>query len=103
MYSLLGLKGLGITFVILGIMHMTIMTSIVYYLYKIRFTNQFLQLAAIVLAFAICSSLIQSYLTGSLYYVISGVFFLVSLVFSLSVSKRRLGVDFISIIKTKIR
>lgn len=103
MYSLLGLKGLGVTFMILGVMHMAIMISIVYYLYKIRFTNQFLQLAAIVLAFAICSSLIQSYLTGALYYVISGLFFIISMVFSLSVSKRRLGVDFLSIIKTKIK
>lgn len=101
MYSSWGLKGLGITFLILGVIHMIIMTSIVYYLYRIRFTNQFIRLAIIVLFFAVSSSLVQSYFTGTIYYVLSGLLLIVSIIFSFNVSKRRLSVDFNSIIRKK--
>lgn len=102
MYSLLGLKGLGITFLVLGVMHMVIMTSVVYHLYKIRFTQQFVKLALIVLAFAICSSLVQSFFYGTVYYMLSASLMVFATVFSLFVSKRILGIDFMMKIKERV-
>ena len=103
LYSVWGLKGLGITFLILGIVHMTVMTSIVYHLYRIRFTTQFIRLAMVVLLFAICSSLIQSFMLGAVYYIASGILMSLSIVFSLYVSRTKLNMDFLSLIKNKIK
>ena len=102
-YSLWGLEGLGITFLILGVFHMTLMSGIVYHLYKIRFTKQFVQLAAVVLLFAICSSVVQSYLVGYVYYATCIILLALSIVFSLHVSKSKLDMDFLSIMKNRFR
>ena len=101
-YSLWGLKGLGITFLILGVVHISVMSVIVYRLYRIHFNRSFVYLAAIVLLFAICSSLVQSFLSGAIYYVLSCALLTLSVAFSLYVSKNKLNIDFLSIIKNKV-
>lgn len=103
LYSLWGLKGLGYTFIFLGVFHMTVMSSVVYYLYRIRFTKQFVYLAIIVLLFAITSSVVQSFTSGTLYYTLSGLLLIISCIFSLTVSKKTLGLDFVSIMKSKTK
>ena len=102
LYSLMGLKGLGIAYLVLGVLHMVIMCSVVYHLYAIRFTQQFVKLALFVLGFALCSSFVQAFMSGISYYVITALLLMMSLFFSLYVSKKQIGIDFLSMVKGKI-
>ena len=102
LYSLMGLKGLGIAYLVLGVLHMVIMCSVVYHLYAIRFTQQFVKLALFVLGFAVCSSFVQAFMSGISYYVITALLLMMSLFFSLYVSKKQIGIDFLSMVKGKI-
>lgn len=102
LYGLLGLKGLGIAYMTLGIVHMTIMCITVYYLYKIRFTRFFVMMLAIVLLFAVSSTIIQSLLTGVRYYYVSALVFIASCFFSYMISVKHLKLDVASFIKNRI-
>lgn len=102
LYSTWGLAGLGITFLIMGLLHMLVMTSVLYYLYKIHFVRQFVCLAFVVLLLTIFASLVQSFFSGEIYYILCLFLLTLSLVFSLFVSKRLLGMDMLLIIKNRI-
>lgn len=102
LYSLWGLKGLGITYLILGIIHISAMSFIVNNLYKIRFSRLFLQTAGIVLLFSISSTIIQSCTSGTVYYFLSIILLLLSVCFSYVVSRKYLQIDFISIVKDRM-
>ena len=103
LYSLWGLEGLGITYLILGVLHMVLMCSVVYYRYRIRFSSLFLKIAIIVLVLAVSASFIQSKFVGIRYYALSCVLLVLATIFSLYVSNTKLGVNFYEILKTKIK
>lgn len=103
LYSLWGLTGLGITYMILGILHMVIMCTVVYHLYRIQLTSKFVRLAIIVLFFAIASTLVQSYTEGTLYYALSFALLVLAATYSLLVSKQVLGMDLFTFLKNKIK
>ena len=103
LYSLWGLEGLGITYLILGILHMFLMCTIVYHRYRIRFNNLFLKIAFVVLIMAVSSSFVQAKFVGLTYYILSCALLILALFFSFYVSKKKLGLDFFAIIKTRIK
>ncbi len=102
LYNFWGLWGLGISYGLLGILHLTIMTFTVYKLYGICFSNEFIITGFIVLAFTVVASLISMFLNGALGYVAAFVLVAISACYSLYVSKNKLKIDFLQIVKTKI-
>lgn len=102
LYYFFGLTGLGITFAILGILHITVMSVVVYRLYKIRFSNTFIKIGIVVLAFALISSLLCEISTPVIRYSIGGMVVLSSFIFSYYVMKNKMNIDLLSFIKKKI-
>lgn len=101
LYGIMGLEGLGISYFILGILHMSIMCSTVYYLYKIRFSNTFLKIAAAVVLFAVLSTSIRNIITGIFYYFLSILLFALSLLFAYYVAVKYMNIDIIGFIQNK--
>ena len=95
LYSTLGLEGLGISYFILGVLHMAIMCSTVYYLYKIKFNNTFLKIAFVVACFAITGTAIQVFTVGVTYYVLSILLFVISLMFSFVIANKYMHLNFL--------
>lgn len=103
LYGIMGLEGLGISYFILGILHMTIMCIIVYYLYKINFNVTFIKIAIVVICFAIAATSIQNWLTGIYYYALSLALLAISLAFTFIVTTRYMHLDIIGFIKSKTK
>ncbi len=103
LYSLWGLEGLGISYLVLGVFHMILVSVVVFRKYRIRYTNKFVKVAFFALGLAICSSVVQSCFHGPLYYGFSFLLLVLASLYSLIVSKRVLGVDFVTVIKAKIK
>lgn len=99
LYSLIGLAGLGISYLILGILHMTIMCTAVYCLYGIKFNSVFLKIALVVTCFALSSTIIQNFTEGFIYYSLSLILFISSLIFSYFVITRYMNLDVVGAIK----
>ena len=102
LYSLCGLKGLGVATLLLGVFHYLTMTTVVYRLYKIKFDKTFYRLAAVILLFALASSGISYFHSLTIRYSIGVVLSIASLSYSYVISQRVLGVNFKSVIKSKI-
>lgn len=103
LYKYWGLLGMGITLMLLGIVHFVIMTVTMKYLYNIYLNRMFVKVAIFVLIItigAIVSSDIANvyvkYLAGSLLVIISSLF-------SLYITKKHLNVDIVNYLKMKIR
>ena len=103
LYNLFGLIGLGISYALLGILHMTIMTFVVNKLYGIRFTSEFVKTGGIVLTFTIISTVIDFVLDGTFRYVAAIFVVLMSTYYSYVISKNRLGIDPIQIVMNKLK
>lgn len=103
LYRVWGLTGLGITFAILGVTHMVVMSVVVYHLYKIRFNNSFIKVGMMTMVFAIASSLINE--ISDIYVRIMCAFatLFFSITYSNYVMKKQLNLDIISYIKRKRR
>jgi len=99
LYSLIGLEGLGVSYLILGILHMTIMCTTVYCLYGIKFNSAFLKIALVVASFALSASIIQNLTKGYIYYLLSFLLFISSLIFSYIVVTRYMNLDIVGAIK----
>ena len=102
LYNIYGLEGLGITYLILGILHMILMCATVYRLYRIRFTRKFIRISFYVILFAIASSFIQSSLDSATYTIATITIILTSSIFSLKVAKHDLGIDFVAVAKKRL-
>lgn len=102
LYSLIGLEGLGISYFILGVLHMTIMCATVYYLYGIKFNFAFIKISFVVTCFALSSTFIQNFSKGAIYYLLSMLLFICSLLFSYFVVKRYMRIDIFEAIKKSL-
>ena len=102
LYSCFGLTGLGLSYALMGCLHMIIMCSVVYKLYRISFDKEFLALGSIVLFLALSASFVSSINNMNCRYVFGGALTVFALAFSFLVSKQRLGLDWIAIVKFKI-
>lgn len=103
LYQHYGLIGLGFSLMILGIVHMIIMTITVNKLYKIRFSKLFLKIAAVVFILTILAMLSSEIINPYCKYSIGILLTIISFLFSLYVSKKYLDIDFIKILIRKIK
>lgn len=102
LYNYWGLLGLGISYGLLGALHMVIMTIVVQNLYGIHFNREFVKTGSIVLLFTISATIISSILGGYSRYIAAFIIVVAASCYSYYVSKNRTGVDFIQIIRNKI-
>lgn len=103
LYKYWGLVGLGISYGLLGVLHMAIMTTVVSKLYDIHFTKEFIKTGGIVLMFTIVATVIGSVLGGATRYIAAIALVVVATYYSYIVSRNKLDIDFIQIIKNKIK
>lgn len=92
-YTLWGLKGLGITFAIMGILHITVMSIVVNKLYGIHYNRKFVKIALFVLIFALMASLLCEMSNLMIRYSIGLVLVVASGMYSLNAMKKELGMD----------
>lgn len=103
LYSTFGLLGLGISYGLLGGLHMVIMTTVVFKLYGIHFSYNFIKTGLIVLAFTILATLIGFISNDIVRYCVAFLLTAVSTYYSVYVSKNKLNIDVIQIIKKRIK
>lgn len=104
LYDFGGLIGLGISLTLLGIVHMLLMTIVVYKLYKIKFNLSFVKIAVWVFAFAICSVIINGIINYIILKWILGLFLsILSFVFAIKISKKKFEIDFLNIVINKFK
>lgn len=102
LYKYFGLMGLGISYGLLGVLHMSIMTTVVQRLYGIHFTRDFIKIGGTVLLFTIIATIIGSVLGGNVRYIAAITLVVIATYYSYIVSKNRLDIDPIQIVKNKI-
>lgn len=103
LYNELGLLGLGISYALLGVCHITIMTYVVNKLYAIRFSSDFIRVALVSLSFVIVSSLTAIIDNKIVCYSSATVLIILSLFYSYIQSKSKLGIDIVTIVKQRIK
>lgn len=103
LYNYFGIFGLGISYGLLGVLHMAIMTTVVQMLYGIHFTKEFVQTGGTVLLFTIVATIIGSVLDGVYRYVAALTLVFIATYYSYIVSKRILGIDAVQLIRNKIK
>lgn len=103
LYDLWELWGLGLSYAILGFLHMIIMSLTVYKLYGICFSREFVRIGGSVLLFTIVASLISYFLSGILGYIMASILIIMSIYYAIYVSRYRLQLDFLLIIKNKLK
>lgn len=103
LYKYWGLVGLGISYGLLGVVHMAIMTTVSNMLYGIHFSKEFVKTGGVVLMFTIVATIIGSVLGGPTRYIAAVILVIIASVYSYFVSKNKLDLDFIQIINNKIR
>jgi hypothetical protein len=79
------------------------MTTVVSRLYGIHFTKEFIKTGGIVLMFTIVATVIGSVLGGATRYIAAIALVVVATYYSYIVSRNKLDIDFIQIIKNKIK
>ena len=103
LYNYWGLLGLGISYGLLGVLHMVIMTTVVQKLYGIHFNQEFIKTGGMVLFFTIFATVISSILGGTVRYIAAFIIVVIATWYSYFISKNRIGIDIIQIVKNKIR
>ena len=103
LYNMGGLLGLGVSYALLGALHMLIMTMVVHKLYRIHFTSEFVKLGGIVLLFTVIATIISSVLDDISRYVAAIFIVFVATYYSYYISRNRLGIDVIQIVINKIK
>lgn len=102
LYDSFNLLGLGISYALLGVLHLIVMTVIVYKLYDIHFSYEFVKVALTVLIMSIIGTSI-SFLEHIIIKSIFGTILIIySIIFSIYQSKRKLNIDFLYLIRRKI-
>jgi PST family polysaccharide transporter len=101
LYKYFGLVGMGFTLMLLGVIHMLIMTITVNKLYKIRFNKLFIKIAFVILLFTFSAVFISEIENQYFRYSFGVLLLLLSSLFSLYISKRHLDIDFINMLLRK--
>ena len=103
LYKYFGLIGMGITLMLLGVVHLLIMTITVDKLYKIRFNKLFIKIAFVVLLSTISAVFISEIENLYFRYSIGVLLLVLSSLFSLFVSKKHMNIDFVKIFKNRVK
>ncbi len=102
LYKYYGLVGMGFTLMLLGLIHLLMMTITVNKLYKIRFNKLFIKIASVILILTVSAVFISAIENLYFRYSLGTFLLLLSSLFSLYVSKKNLNIDFVKILKNKI-
>ena len=101
LYTLYGLIGMGIAFLLIAVLHMGIMVIAVNKLYRIKFNLLFVKTSGIVLLFTLMASFLSSLDFIVLRYLIGGILPLCACGFSYYYSKKVLNFNILSILSNK--
>lgn len=101
LYNAYHLKGTGISLAIMALVHLSVMTIIVYKLYGIKFNSFFIKLAFIACCFVIISVLILNLEYGLTRHLLSLIISVIAILFSFYVCHNKLGINFSSFIKIR--
>lgn len=101
LYKYFGLIGMGITQVLLGIIHMTAMSVAVYKLYGIKLENSFWKIWFVVFALTLIMVSVSYLRNLTIQYILSGILVVISILFSLLYSRRNLNINILSLLKIR--
>lgn len=102
LYTLWGLNGLGISYAVLGIMHLTIMSLVVYKKYHIHFDREFIQLACIILMVALGASVVNELHNTFLRFLFGALLSLITVFIAYLYSIKVLHINIFELLKNKL-
>lgn len=104
LYHYFGLVGIGISLTLTGLIHMLIMSITVFHLYNIRLNAFFVRLALIVFSISIGAVMSNEFISNFYFKVGCGLILsFISAVFAITVSRKKFDLDFIEILRQKIK
>lgn len=103
LYHFAGLFGLGIAYIVLGLVHLAFTTVILHKYYRIHLSKKIYNLLGFVILITILTVLSRKIDIASLKYSLGSILFLFSSLFSLLYMKKRMGLDIIAVINKKIK
>lgn len=92
LYNRYGLIGTGVSLAIMGVIHLIVMVTIVYKLYRIKFNTSFIKFSSIVCGFIIVSLFILNIHEVTYRYAFGLFLFITSLCFSLYICEKKLNI-----------
>ncbi|WP_419237891.1 oligosaccharide flippase family protein [Photobacterium leiognathi subsp. mandapamensis] len=101
-YNLYGLKGLGVSVTIIAILHMLLMQTIMYQLYKIKFNLTTIKLLLINLIFIFVAFVLSEFDHLYIKYSLGGGLIIISSIFSVYNLQTLMGINIRNIIKKKL-
>jgi len=103
LFNEFGLIGMGISITIMGLIHLLVMSFVVYKKFGIFYDQLFLKIGAVVLLFTFISTGIGELNNVVLRIFLGSILFTISVVHSLFISKKHFDIDPISFIKNKFK
>jgi PST family polysaccharide transporter len=100
-FKYFGLIGLGISSIIMAVIHISLMQLIMYRLYNIIFKKGLIKMLLITIMFCLFSFLTKDLANVFLRYAIGSIIFITSLAYSIFNMKKIMDIDIVEIIKTK--
>lgn len=103
LYNYLGLFGLGIGYIVLGIVHLIFMTSILHIFYKIHMSKITYILLGFIIFITVLTIISRKIDVSYLKYSLGSVLLMFSCLFSILYMKKRMDLDIISFISKKMK
>ena len=103
LYHYFGLLGLGIAYIILGLVHLIFMTGILHKFYKIHLSKDTYTLLAIIILITVLTILSRKVDIVCLKYFLGSILFISYCMFSIIYMKKRMNLDVINIINERIK
>jgi len=101
-YKYFGLSGLGISSIIMAIIHLVLMQLIMYKYYNILFKVRLIKMLFITIVFCLFAFIIKDFSNIWWRYGIGAILLLISFTFSITNMKKIMNINVLEIIKTKI-
>ena len=103
LFNAYGLIGMGIAIAIMGFIHLLIMSFVVYQKFGIFYDKLFLKIGAVVLLFTLISTGIGEITNVLLKISLGSVLFILSVMYSIFISKKHFDINAINFIKNKLK
>jgi PST family polysaccharide transporter len=100
-FKYFGIIGLGVTSIIMAVIHISLMQFIMFKLYKILFKKELLIMLLITIGFCLIAFFTKDFTNVFLRYGIGSIIFIMSLSYSILNVKKIMNVDVIQIFKNK--
>ena len=102
-YKYLGLLGLGIGYIVLGVIHLLFMVTILHRFYNIYLNKRIYMLLALIITITISTIFVRLINYTIIKYSLGGVLLCFSCYFSISYMKKRMDIDVLFYIKSKFK